>query len=300
VSIVKELEKASLSPTAGITGPEKHPMDDFLRMDRMPHIWCSTCGIGVSVNCFAKALEKLGTPLDDVVVVSGIGCTGRVAGYVKVDSFHTTHGRAIPFATGLKLANPKLKVIVFSGDGDIIAIGGNHFINAARRNIDITVICLNNFNYAMTGGQVAATTPEGAILSTSPFGNYESPFNLPFLAESVGAVYVARWTSLHVYNQTNAMVEAMKKPGFSFIEIVAPCPTIFERQQKMGDGLDRLRWYCENSEIRTDARTKDADIRLHDKMIVGKFVDIERPTYLEAMNAHFQERLGPKYKVYEG
>ncbi|MBP1659116.1 MAG: 2-oxoacid:ferredoxin oxidoreductase, beta subunit, partial [Candidatus Aminicenantes bacterium] len=186
MSIVTELQKASLSPGPDFH-PDKHPMDGFLRMDRMPHIWCSTCGIGVSVNCFAKALEKLGTPLDDVVVVSGIGCTGRVAGYVKVDSFHTTHGRAIPFATGLKLANPKLKVVVFSGDGDIIAIGGNHFINAARRNIDITVICLNNFNYAMTGGQVAATTPEGSILSTSPFGNFEFPFNLPFLAESVGA-----------------------------------------------------------------------------------------------------------------
>jgi 2-oxoglutarate ferredoxin oxidoreductase subunit beta len=200
----------------------------------------------------------------------------------------------------MKLANPKLKVVVFSGDGDIIAIGGNHFINAARRNIDITVICLNNFNYAMTGGQVAATTPEGSILSTSPFGNFEFPFNLPFLAESVGAVYVARWTSLHVYNQTNAMIEAMQKPGFSFIEIVAPCPTIFERQQKMGDGLDRLRWYCENSEIRTDPKTKDADIRLHDKMIVGKFVDVQRPTYLEAMNKHYAEHLGARYKVYEG
>jgi 2-oxoglutarate ferredoxin oxidoreductase subunit beta len=269
-------------------------------MDRMPHIWCSTCGIGVSVNCFAKALEKCGFPLDDVVVVSGIGCTGRVAGYVKVDSFHTTHGRAIPFATGMKLANPKLKVVVFSGDGDIVAIGGNHFINAARRNIDITVICLNNFNYAMTGGQVAATTPEGSILSTSPYGNFEFPFNLPFLAESVGAVYVARWTSLHVYNQTNSMVEAMQKPGFSFIEIIAPCPTIFERQQKMGDGLDRLRWYCENSEIRTGASTKEADIRLNNKMIVGKFVDVERPTYLDGMNKHYQERLGSKYKVYEG
>ncbi|HDT14408.1 MAG TPA: 2-oxoacid:ferredoxin oxidoreductase subunit beta, partial [Candidatus Aminicenantes bacterium] len=171
---------------------------------------------------------------------------------------------------------------------------------AARRNIDITVICVNNFNYAMTGGQVAATTPTDSILSTAPFGNYEFPFNLPFLAESVGAVYVARWTSLHVYNQTNSMVEAIRKPGFSFIEIIAPCPTIFERQQRMGDGLDRLRWYCDNSEIRNDASTKEADIRLRDRMLVGKFVDTERPTFLEAMNRHYQERLGSKYKVYEG
>jgi 2-oxoglutarate ferredoxin oxidoreductase subunit beta len=271
-----------------------------MRMDRMPHIWCPSCGIGVSVNCFAKALEKCQIPLDQVVVVSGIGCSGRVAGYVKVDSFHTTHGRPIPFAAGMKLANPKLKVVVFSGDGDIVAIGGNHFINAARRNIDMTVICVNNFNYAMTGGQVAATTPEGAILPTSPYGNFETPFNLPFLAESVGAVYVARWTSLHIYNQTQAMVEALKKPGFSFIEIVAPCPTIFERQQKFGDGLDRLRWYCDNSEINHSAKTKDVDIRLRDKIIVGKFVDIERPTYLDAMNTHFKKRLGDKYQPYEG
>jgi 2-oxoglutarate ferredoxin oxidoreductase subunit beta len=232
VSVLNELEKASLSPAAGQTSPEKHPMDDFMRMDRMPHIWCPTCGIGVSVNCFAKALEKCEIPLDELAVVSGIGCTGRVAGYVKVDSFHTTHGRAIPFATGLKLANPKLHVVVFSGDGDLVAIGGNHFLNAARRNIDLTVICINNFNYAMTGGQLAPTTPEGSILTTSPFGSYEEPFNLPFLAESAGAVYVARWTSLHIYNQTNAMVEAIKKPGFTFIEILAPCPTIYERQQR--------------------------------------------------------------------
>jgi 2-oxoglutarate ferredoxin oxidoreductase subunit beta len=248
----------------------------------------------------AKQLTLTPIPLDNMAVVSGIGCSGRVAGYVKVDSFHTTHGRAIPFATGLKLANPKLKVVVFSGDGDIIAIGGNHFINAARRNIDIVVICINNFNYAMTGGQVASTTPEGAILPTSPFGNFETPFNLPFLAESVGAVYVARWTSLHIYNQTQSMVEALNKPGFSFIEVVAPCPTIYERQQRFGDGLDRLRWYCDNSEIRNDAKTKDVDIRLRNRIIVGKFVDIERPTYLDAMNKHFKEVLGEKYQLYEG
>ena len=300
MSVLNELEKASLSPSAGQTGPEKHPMDDFMRMDRMPHIWCSTCGIGVSVNCFAKALEKCGTPLDEVVVVSGIGCTGRVAGYVKVDSFHTTHGRAIPFATGLKLANPKLKVIVFSGDGDLVAIGGNHFLNAARRNIDLTVICLNNSNYAMTGGQLASTTPKGSVLTTSPFGSFEEPFNLPFLAESVGAVYVARWTSLHIYNQTNSMVEAIKKPGFKFIEILAPCPTIYERQQKFGDGLDRLRWYCDNSDIRNGANTKDVDIRLNERVIVGTFVDTERPTYLESMNAQYKEKLGDRYKPYEG
>ncbi len=299
MSIVEELKKTA--QTEGpVHGAGEHPMEDFLRMDRIPHIWCPTCGIGVSVNCFARALERCKIPLDDVAVVSGIGCTGRVAGYVKIDSFHTTHGRAIPFATGLKLANPRLKVVVFSGDGDIVAIGGNHFIHAARRNVDMTVICINNFNYAMTGGQIAPTTPEGAQLTTSPYGNYEAPFNLPFLAESVGAVYVARWTALHVYNQTEAMIDALKKPGFAFIEIIAPCPTIYERRNKFGDGLDRLKWYCEHSAIRHNAPTKELDIRLRNEIVVGKFVDKERPTYLDSMNAHFASQFGDRYRPYEG
>lgn len=299
MSVVEELEQAVKKSSVKSIANE-HPMQGFLRMDRIPHIWCPTCGIGVSVNCFAQALERCEIPLNEVVVVSGIGCTGRVAGYVKIDSFHTTHGRAIPFATGLKLANPKLKVVVFSGDGDIAAIGGNHFIHAARRNIDLTIICVNNFNYAMTGGQIAPTTPEGAILTTSPYGNYEAPFNLPFLAESVGAVYVARWTALHIHRQTDAMVDALKKPGFSFIEILAPCPTIFERRNKFGDGLDRLKWYYDNSIIRHGIDTKKADIELRNQIICGKFVDKERPTYLQNMNEHFKKRFGENFTPYEG
>ncbi len=300
MSVVEELKKAvGESPKVSTTG--EHPMTDFLRMDRIPHIWCPTCGIGTTVNNFAQALEKCEIPLDEVVVVSGIGCTGRVAGYVKIDSFHTTHGRAIPFATGLKLANPKLKVVVFSGDGDIIAIGGNHFINAARRNLDLTVICVNNFNYAMTGGQVAPTSPEDSILTTSPYGNFETPFNLPYLAESVGAVYVARWTSLHIHRITEAMIDGLKKPGFSFIEIIAPCPTIFERRNKFGDGLDRLNYYYENSEIRHGANTRDVDIGLRGEIVVGKFVDRDdRTPYLQAMNEHLKKQLGDKFQPYEG
>jgi 2-oxoglutarate/2-oxoacid ferredoxin oxidoreductase subunit beta len=164
----------------------------------MPHIWCPGCGIGTTVNCFTRAIDESGIPMDRLAVVSGIGCTGRVAGYMHVDSFHTTHGRAIPFATGLKLAAPDMKVVVYSGDGDLFAIGGNHFIHAARRNIDMTVICVNNLTYGMTGGQLTPTTPEEAIASTTPYGNFEQPFNLPYLAESCGAVYVARWTTYHV------------------------------------------------------------------------------------------------------
>ncbi len=138
---------------------KEHPMEGLLRMDRMPHIWCSTCGLGTTVTALAVAIKQLELDTNKIAVVSGIGCTGRVAGYLKLDSFHTTHGRALPFAVGLKIARPDMKVIVFSGDGDLISIGGNHFIHTARRNVDITVICVNNFIYAMTGGQVAPTTP---------------------------------------------------------------------------------------------------------------------------------------------
>ncbi len=219
-----------------------NPVEDFLRMERMPHIWCPGCGIGTTVNCFAHALESSGLDLRKVAIVSGIGCTGRVSGYMKLDSFHTTHGRAIPFATGLKLANPELKVVVYSGDGDLTAIGGNHFIHAARRNVDLTVILINNFIYGMTGGQVAPTTPIGATASTTPYGNYEQTFNLPYLAESCGAVYVARWTSYHVRHTAKAMKEALLKDGFSFVEVLAPCPTLFSRRNKLGDGLDQMKY----------------------------------------------------------
>src|SRR6185436_15832264 len=147
-----------------------NPSEPFLRSDRMPSIWCPGCGIGTTVNCFTRALIDSEANLDKVAIVSGIGCSGRVAGYMNLDSFHTTHGRAIPFATGLKLANPELNVVVYSGDGDLFAIGGNHLIHAARRNVDLKVICVNNLIYAMTGGQTAPTTPGDVVTSTSPYG----------------------------------------------------------------------------------------------------------------------------------
>jgi len=264
----------------------------------MPHIWCPGCGIGTTVNCFARALERCGYPLDQVAVVSGIGCTGRVAGYVRVDSFHTTHGRAIPFATGLKLANPKLKVVVYSGDGDLAAIGGNHLIHAARRNIDITVFCVNNFTYAMTGGQVGPTTPEGAIASTSPYGNSEPPFNLPFLADSCGAVYVARWTAFHVRQLAKSMAEAMEKKGFSFVEIITPCPTLYERRNRLGDGLDMMRFFKENSVIDHKADTRTVGIGFQGQIVCGNFVNRDRPTFIEAQNEQLKKALGSRFVPY--
>lgn len=275
-------------------------VEAFLRMDRMPHIWCPGCGIGTTVNCFAHALETSGLDLNRVAVVSGIGCSGRVAGYLNLDSFHTTHGRAIPFATGLKLANPKLKVVVYSGDGDLLAIGGNHFIHAARRNLDITVVLVNNFIYGMTGGQVAPTTPMTAAASTTPYGSFEQSFSLPYLAESSGAVYVARWTAYHVRQVTKAIKEALAKKGFSFVEIVSPCPTLYSRRNKLGDGLEQMIYYRDMSEVRHGADTRTIPLDFQGKIVVGKFVDKERPTYLDLMNEYYRKALGDDYIPYEG
>ena len=168
--------------------PARNPLDHLLRTDRMPHIWCPGCGIGTVLKALLDAIVESALPEDDLAVVSGIGCTARVPGYLRLDSFHTTHGRSLPYATGLHLANPRLKVMVVSGDGDLFAIGGNHFIHAARRNVDLLVVCVNNFTYGMTGGQAGPTTPTGHKSTTTPAGNLETPFNLPNLAAAAGAV----------------------------------------------------------------------------------------------------------------
>lgn len=260
------------------------PIDHYLRVDRMPHIWCAGCGIGLATACFVRGIERAGLDLDKIAVVSGIGCSGRVAGYVKMDSFHTTHGRALPFATGLKLGNPELNVVVFSGDGDIAAIGGNHLIHSARRNMDMTVICINNFNYGMTGGQLGPTTPLEARSTTSPYGNFEYPFNLPYLVAASGATYVARWTVLHLRQLERSIAEALSKPGFSFIEVISPCPTVYGRMNKRSRGLDEMHYYQEKSIVRNGADPKDVEIIADGPIIVGKFVDIQRPTFWDYRN----------------
>jgi 2-oxoglutarate ferredoxin oxidoreductase subunit beta len=270
------------------------PIDHYLRVDRMPHIWCTGCGIGLATSCFVRGIERAGLNLDKIALVSGIGCSGRVAGYVKLDSFHTTHGRALPFATGLKLGNPELKVVVFSGDGDIAAIGGNHLIHSARRNMDMTVICINNFNYGMTGGQLGPTTPLEARSTTSPYGNFEYPFNLPYLVAASGATYVARWTVLHLRQLERSIAEALVKPGFSFIEVISPCPPIYGRMNKRSRGLDEMHYYQEKSLIRNGADPKDVDITSDGSIIVGKFVDIQRPTFWDYRNKVLEKAIARK------
>jgi 2-oxoglutarate ferredoxin oxidoreductase subunit beta len=278
-----------------VTEEREHPITPYIRMDRMPHIWCPTCGLGTVVKCFATELGRSKLDLDKVSVVSGIGCTGRVAGYVKMDSFHSTHGRALPFATGIKLGRPELNVAVISGDGDLLGIGGNHFIHAARRNMDLLVILVNNFIYGMTGGQNAPTTPLTARSSTMPLGNFERPFNLPHLAATCGATYVARWTSMHTAQMTRTFTEGLKRKGFRFIEVIAPCSTLYARLNKLGTGLDLMTYYRDNFEIKNGADTRELDLDFQSKIVCGKFVDTPRPTFLEAMEAHYRGALGDKY-----
>ncbi len=260
-------------------GKETHPLEAYLRTERLPHIWCPGCGLGIVLSCFLRGLLKSGLNLDKVTLVSGIGCTGRVAGYVTLDSFHTTHGRAIPFATGLKIANPELHVVVFSGEGDLMAIGGNHFIHAARRNIDMTVICVNNFTYGMTGGQLGPTTPLTARSTTTQQGNIEEPFNIPYLSKASGAVYVARWTTAQVRSMERAVTEALLKKGFSLVEAISPCPTYYGRMNKQPTGLENIRYYRDNSVVKHDVDPSQVGIDLDGQIIVGKFVDMERPYF---------------------
>ncbi|MDD4240669.1 MAG: thiamine pyrophosphate-dependent enzyme [Smithellaceae bacterium] len=258
-----------------------HPMDSLLRTERIPHIWCPGCGIGTVFSAVIHSVKNSGLDPNNIAMVSGIGCTGRMAGYIRLDSFHTTHGRALPFATGLKLAKPDTKIIVVSGDGDLLAIGGNHFIHAARRNMDLTVICVNNLNYGMTGGQQGPSTPLGAKTTTTVNGSPEEPFNFCYLAAACGATYVARWTAMQVRSLRSSISEALDKRGFSFVEVITPCPSSFGRRNRMGTALEMLKFYHGRSVIRSDIDPRDASMDIDREIVVGKFVDIERPTFMD-------------------
>lgn len=262
-----------------------HSRDRLIRAERLPNIWCPGCGIGIVLEAYTRALEKSNIPPEKQVAISGIGCTGRFAGYLNLDSYHTTHGRAIPFATGMSIVNPDLEISVIAGDGDMSTIGGNHLIHAARRNVDINVIMVNNFNYGMTGGQHGATTPSGAKTYTSPYGNVESPFNIPYLVSAAGASFVARWTTIHANQLFKAIRRMMEIEGFTFLEVISPCPPTFGEFNGFPEALDTMKYFREKSVVDHGADLRTLPITMHpeDSLIVGNFVDGRRESYQELL-----------------
>jgi len=259
---------------------KENPFMKYLRKDRLPNIFCGGCGNGTTLNTFFRGMESAEIDFDSVAMVSGIGCSSRIPGYVKCDSLHTTHGRAITFATGLKIGNPDLNVVVFTGDGDAASIGGNHLIHAARKNVNLTVICVNNNIYGMTGGQISPTSPEGSFASTAPYGSRDKPFNLAELVTASGASFVARWTTAHPLQLVNSIKKALLNPGFSFVEVVSQCPTYFGRRNKIRSPVEMLKLFKENSINKRRADRMDPE-ELVGKIIVGEFVNSKRKELIE-------------------
>ncbi|HEC77662.1 MAG TPA: 2-oxoacid:ferredoxin oxidoreductase subunit beta [candidate division WOR-3 bacterium] len=256
------------------------PYEKYLRLDKFPHIWCTGCGCGIILKAILRAIDRCKIPKDKIALVSGIGCSSRTPGYVDFNTLHTTHGRAIAFATGLKLAKPELNIIVVSGDGDATAIGGNHFIHAARRNLDLTVIIYNNFIYGMTGGQASPTTPFGKKGSTAPYGSMEPSFDISGLAIAAGASFVARSTCYHAVQLDKYIQRGLLKKGFSLIEVLSPCPTYYARPNRLGTAVDIMKWFKENS-IPVNTARKDSREEHKDKIIIGVLKDQERPEFCE-------------------
>jgi 2-oxoglutarate ferredoxin oxidoreductase subunit beta len=238
----------------------------YFRQERLPHIWCPGCGHGIVTGALVRAIDRLGLDKNKVVIVSGIGCSSRAVGYLDFDTLHTAHGRALAFATGIKLSRPDLKVIVMTGDGDCTAIGGNHFIHAARRNIGITTIVMNNEIYGMTSGQYSPMTPKGMYGTTAPYGNVERNFDLCELAKASGATYVGRSTAYHVPLLIDLIESALQNEGFSVVEAVTQCPTYLGRKNKIGDAVKMLNW------IKDQAVNVKAAAALPPEKLVGKFL----------------------------
>ncbi len=253
----------------------------YLRHDKkFPHVWCPGCGIGIMLGALVRAIDGCGFSKDETVLVSGIGCTGRLPVYVDFNTLHTTHGRALAFATGVKLAKPELKVIVIMGDGDAVAIGGNHFIHAARRNVDLTAIILNNSVYGMTGGQYSPTTPYGMKTTTSAYTNVEQAFKISELAVTAGASFVGRGTVYHAKMLDGLMEKAFLKKGFSVVEVISHCHTQYGRMNRMGSAVEMMTWQKEHA-VAVDKAAGMTDEELKDKFKIGVLVDRELPVFHE-------------------
>ena len=264
----------------------EHPIDDYLRLDRVPYTWCPGCGIGIALQHTIRAIKELVEEgkLDrsKILFVTGIGCTGRAAGLVKFDSAHVLHGRPIPFAIGAKLANPDLEPIVFSGDGDIAGIGGNHLLHAARRNMDLLVIMINNLTYALTGGQLAPTTPYGIYSTTTPYGNPEFPIDTAKMLMSLDVNYIARWSVTHLAKIKDSVKYALKKRGFRFIEILSTCPEIFGRHIRIGDPVAIYNKLKKIARIKSKPSFEDIKYDWENEITCGVFVDRDNPGYFDS------------------
>ncbi|MBC2699221.1 MAG: 2-oxoacid:ferredoxin oxidoreductase subunit beta [ANME-2 cluster archaeon] len=256
-------------------------MYKYLRPDKtFPHVWCPGCGIGIVMGALVRAIERTGFTKDEIVLVSGIGCSGRMSTYLDFNTLHTTHGRALSFATGIKLANPKLNIIVVMGDGDATAIGGNHLIHSCRRNIDLTALIVNNNIYGMTGGQYSPTTPMEHKASTAQYGSIEKPFDICKLVEACGASFVARSTTYHAKMLDALLYRAIDKKGFSVVEAMSQCPVQYGRRNKKGSPVDMMMWFKNNS-ISNPAFKKIPSGEVGEQFPVGILVDLDEPDYLE-------------------
>jgi 2-oxoglutarate ferredoxin oxidoreductase subunit beta len=257
----------------------------YLKDGVLPHMWCPGCGIGVMLGALLRSFEELGYEKKDTVVVTGIGCTGKADDYLLTNALHTTHGRALSYATGIKAFNPKLHVVVLMGDGDSVTIGGNHFIHAARRNMDLTAIIINNFNFGMTGGQFSGTTPSGAFTQTSVYGNPERGFDICALAEVAGANYVARATPHHVFEMKANIKEALSKKGFSVVEVYSPCPTHFGKNNRMKETRAMLHWLKERGLPVEAYRRMGPEAVRQGFFAVGKLAERDEPDF----NTRYEE-----------
>ena len=255
-------------------------INKYFRASHLPQIWCQGCGNGIVLHDVVKAIDNLKLDMDKTVIVSGIGCSARSAGYLNFQSLHTTHGRAIAFATGIKMARPELNVIVLAGDGDLSAIGGNHLIHAARRNINITVVVFNNNIYGMTGGQYSPTTPTGEFGTTAPYGNIDRTFDIALLAKGAGATYVAKGDTFHVTQTVKLIQDGISHNGFSIIDVLTVCPTYYGRKNKKGSAVEMMTYQKENM-ITVDAANKMSEDEKKGKIVIGKLCDENVPELTE-------------------
>jgi 2-oxoglutarate ferredoxin oxidoreductase subunit beta len=243
-------------------------------------MWCPGCGIGIVMGALVRAIENTELTKDEIVLVSGIGCSGRISTYLDFNTLHTTHGRALTFATGIKLANPELTVITVMGDGDATAIGGNHLIHACRRNIDITSIIINNNIYGMTGGQYSPTTPMERKASTAQYGSIEKPFDICKLVEACGATFVARGTTFHAKMLDAMMLRALNHKGFSVVEAMSQCPVQYGRRNKLGSPMDMMQWFKDNS-VSSPVFDKIPPDEVDEQFPVGVLVNKEEKEYID-------------------